>query len=246
MSNNNKSKSAPAKSNVAVIKSAPVPANQQPRDYMEFDRFDELGGNLAWNYGYLCKLTDELEAALEEGKGVNSDLLRRGERELELRPSYEKKVARYQALVSYYERDELYDRVVEEDSGRERWQIKASVVSEQMALLIGSFPNAGPHSPEVFTKMLLEEVRARKPSAAHLEAACRALRRTKNFVVTIAEVLKAIDDAEGKWSGRNDAAGLDDPEDGGCGLFYILEALADIVEQIKARLKPPAPSREQK
>jgi hypothetical protein len=61
-------------------------------------------------------------------------------------------------------------------------------------LLLGAFPNAGPHAPEVYAPPLIEEIVAADPDAIRLEVAMRGLRRDKNFVPTIAEVLKAIEE----------------------------------------------------
>jgi hypothetical protein len=53
-------------------------------------------------------------------------------------------------MLQSHQRDELWD----DRDGR----INArKVVGEAMGLLIGSFPNTAPHSPKVYTAMLIEE-----------------------------------------------------------------------------------------
>jgi hypothetical protein len=42
----------------------------------------------------------------------------------------------------------------------EKWWLTRRAVAEQVALLVGSYPNALPHSPEVYTRMLVEEILA--------------------------------------------------------------------------------------
>jgi hypothetical protein len=70
-------------------------------------------------------------------------------------------------------------------------------IANHLALLLKSFPNAGKDNAEVFGRMLCEDVAAQQPTAGGLEAACRQLRRTCRFIPTIAEVLEALDKAEG-------------------------------------------------
>jgi hypothetical protein len=227
---NNKSKTIAAKNNntLAVIKSPrTVPATQEPPDYAEFDRFAELGQKLADQWRELGTLSDSIE------QQPACCLIAEAEHELERRPYFEKLAVRFQAFESYYSRDALRDLTIDEDTGEKQYQIKASVVSEQMALLIGSFPNAGPHSPEVFTKMLIVDVTANNPHPIVLEAACRLLRRTKNFLTTIAEVLKAIDEEGSRWCDRWEAASV---EEGFYGLACAFDDLASVVAHAKKKL----------
>jgi len=77
-----------------------------------------------------------------------------------------------------------------------RGHLRHDVICRQVALLLGAFPNAGPHAPETYTPLLIEEIVAADPDAIRLEAAMRRLRREKTFVPTIAEVLKAIAEVE--------------------------------------------------
>ncbi len=72
------------------------------------------------------------------------------------------------------------------------WRLKRRVISEQVAALIGSFPNCGPHNPQTYAGMLTNEIAAADPDAITLEATCRIVRRTKNFAPTIAEVLEIL------------------------------------------------------
>ena len=63
------------------------------------------------------------------------------------------------------------------------------LIRKAIATLLGSFPNAAPGDPKVYTAMLLEEVNAADPSYEVLESACRKIRRTSKFVPAVAEVL---------------------------------------------------------
>ena len=89
----------------------------------------------------------------------------------------------------WYSRDELFD-------GERKF------VSDQVALLLGSFPNAVPHSPEVYTRMLIEEICNAKPHPCELESACRRIRRTMKFPPSSAEVLEVLEEEGSQWIGR--------------------------------------------
>jgi hypothetical protein len=60
---------------------------------------------------------------------------------------------------------------------------------------IGAYPNAGPHSPEIYIPRIIEEIVAAEPCAIALEAACRRLVRTCKFPPTVVEVLEALREA---------------------------------------------------
>jgi hypothetical protein len=69
-------------------------------------------------------------------------------------------------------------------------------IATQTALLLKSFPNAGKDNAEIFGRTLCQDVGSQAPTTGGLEAACRKLRRTCNFIPTIAEVLAALAEAE--------------------------------------------------
>jgi hypothetical protein len=101
-------------------------------------------------------------------------------------------------------------------------QITRRVVAEEVAMLIGSFPNANPTSPKVYVRMLIEEIMAANPSFVALEGTCRELRRTKTFAPTIAEVLEVLRKQEECWSEQHG---------------YILD-LEDYLEEPASKLAP--------
>lgn len=73
-------------------------------------------------------------------------------------------------------------------------------MAERLAMLVGSFPNAGPHSPEIFASMMVAYVAAEEPSMMVLESACRQLVETQKFVPAISEVLEAIREQQRVWN----------------------------------------------
>lgn len=77
-------------------------------------------------------------------------------------------------------------------------------IAEHLALTIGAFPNAKPANPEVFGRMLVEEVKASRPSIGALEAACRLVRRTQRFCPAIAEVIRTLELVENDLRDRVD------------------------------------------
>jgi hypothetical protein len=84
--------------------------------------------------------------------------------------------------------------------------IKKSVVSKRLSILIGSFPNAVPHSAEAYTRMLVEEVAAfDELDTIILESICREIARTHKFSPSISEVLKVLGDHNECWDNRYSA-----------------------------------------
>jgi hypothetical protein len=173
-----------------------VPAKPARRSLADFDKWLALGRELDdWCEKYWDLLPrlqkDELYweeyPADEDGDSIKmqwrpSQLagywLHKGRREELIA-----QVAKFDAGWALYNGDELY-----EADGHIRHQ----VICEKVAALLGAYPNAVPHSPEVFVPRLIEEIAAADPSAVQLEAACRRLVRTCTFLPTVAEVLKAL------------------------------------------------------
>src|SRR5262245_30453033 len=98
---------------------------------------------------------------------------------------------RFEIGFRYFERAELYAGDYDE--------LKRHVVAQHIAILLGAYPNAGPHNPEIYTRVLVEDVHAAKPSASALEATCRKLRRTSKFVPTVAELLAVLAEEKERW-----------------------------------------------
>jgi hypothetical protein len=76
-------------------------------------------------------------------------------------------------------------------------QITRRYVSEQVALLVGSFINAAA-ATEVFTSRLILGIEAENPTAIVLEATCRELILAKPFVPAINEVIEELV-CQGDW-----------------------------------------------
>jgi vacuolar-type H+-ATPase subunit I/STV1 len=102
-----------------------------------------------------------------------------------------KRIERFEGACREFNPDEAYD---------EDYQITKAQVSKHVSLLVGSFPNANPADPEVYTKMLIEEIMAAEPSVVSLESACRSIRRSAKFLPTISEVLEALKEESKTWT----------------------------------------------
>jgi hypothetical protein len=179
---------------LTVVSPPPPPATPAPRAYADFDKWLALGNELEAIYERFGELVSELDTdtpytaevdgrtiPLGSPRGSANRLLREWSRD-----KLAAAVAKFIEGDKFYDRDELYD--TKDDS---KWGLARSVIAEQVAILVGSFPNA-PQAPTVFTPMLIEEIAAAGPHAVKLEAACRWLRRNCTFVPSVGEVLKAL------------------------------------------------------
>ncbi|MGX1323854.1 hypothetical protein AB7M17_007307 [Bradyrhizobium sp. USDA 377] len=78
-----------------------------------------------------------------------------------------------------------------EVSGLQR-RAEPQEIKRHLQILIGSFPNSTKQDLAIYGVALLEDVVAERPAVSALSNACRHLRRRKNFVPTIAEVLTEL------------------------------------------------------
>jgi hypothetical protein len=176
-------KAMPLKAGVPMVKSPKVPAVKAKVAYRVFDDVEHLADVIVRRFVGLEK--SDPDAA-------------------EWMPMLQQ----FFDAVEYFERDQLYEQTKDlrrRTVGRTEHNTYATplsrrVVSEQVSLLIGGFPNTGSvGSPEVYTKMLVEEIIVANPSAMALESVCRQLRRTKTFLPAIAEVLEVLGYRQSFW-----------------------------------------------
>jgi hypothetical protein len=88
--------------------------------------------------------------------------------------------------------------------GENIYEPSRNYIAKRLSLLVGSFPTMSPHSPKVYTAMLLSRVMVKHPSCMVLESACNELVDTFKFSMapTIAELLALIDKHEKLWDER--------------------------------------------
>jgi len=77
-----------------------------------------------------------------------------------------------------------------------------SEVARMITILLGSFPSAKIPEPEIFARLLIEDVMALEPSFVELESTCRELRKTKKFMPTISEVIEEFEKQQELWDKR--------------------------------------------
>lgn len=74
-------------------------------------------------------------------------------------------------------------------------------ISQHLALLIGAFPTPVQASdPAVYSRMMVEDCVAARPSRLAIESACTKLRRTLKWPPAISEVLEMLADEQRFWS----------------------------------------------
>jgi hypothetical protein len=187
---NKQNKSMPLVSNVPVVKSAALPTKPPPVQWKDFDQFvataDELVefdralGHDSRNPNEARHASGDLEDCLEWCKGL---------------------VAECNEAMGRFDPSANYPSPDSDDDGD--CNLKKSVVSKRLGVLIGSFPNAVPHSPEVYMKMLVEEVAAFPGlDTIILESACREIARTCKFAPSLSEVLEVLKKHYERWGKR--------------------------------------------
>ena len=82
--------------------------------------------------------------------------------------------------------------VATEDSDRPVY----SEVAKMITILMGSFPTSKIPEPEIFVRVLMDDVMALEPSFVEMESTCRHLRKTKKFMPSISEVIEDTGGAE--------------------------------------------------
>jgi hypothetical protein len=182
-----KKKTAALKTGEIAVRSAKLPALPEPvrfRDFIEFeiaaDELDEYFRDLRL-YLKADKDDPRMAADIEEEAGYCAELR-----------------ARVQAGFERFDRRHLYD---EDDES-----LSHAYVAQRIGVLVGSFPNANPGSPDVFMKMLVEHVAAiGSLTDVALESACREIVEESKFLPVISEVVKTIKRHAQEWWGRRKA-----------------------------------------
>ena len=73
-----------------------------------------------------------------------------------------------------------------------------------IAVLMGSFPTSKIPEPEIFVRVLMDDVMALDPSFVEMEATCRHLRKTKKFMPSVSEVIETLEEQKKLWDRRSD------------------------------------------
>jgi hypothetical protein len=220
-------------SNIAVVNNNDtVPAPAPAPDYADFDDFRARARFIGRDWKVLNDTNEALELALEkyEQHNVWEDLQKGLDAVARcgVGANIKAEFIRWEAArTQIFDPDSLYDTIMRD--GHERTRLKRRVVEDQVALLIGSFPNGQPHTPAIYSAMLITEILATDPSAIDLEAACRTIRRTKSFLPSIKEALEVLAQMEEEWPVMPDEA-----DDFDWAVGEIKEKIADIRTKLKA------------
>ena len=73
-----------------------------------------------------------------------------------------------------------------------------------IAILMGSFPTSKIPEPEIFVRVLMDDVMALDPSFVEMESTCRELRKTKKFMPSVSEVIEELEEQKKLWDRRSD------------------------------------------
>jgi hypothetical protein len=90
-----------------------------------------------------------------------------------------------------------------EDPDDDESELSQAYIAKRITVMVASFPNANPSSPEGYMQMLVEHVSAIEDlTEVELEGACREIVETQKFAPAISEVLEVINKHTDKWSTR--------------------------------------------
>jgi hypothetical protein len=209
-------------SNVVPVKSgAPTP---QKLPYPSFDHFVADAVELGERYAYLW---DMLKRARKGAASDHAGALKLLDR---IGRNFETSAGRFQEMA------ERCARYVElfcggEDASDDPIRYRQEV-AKQVALLIGAYPNGNPADPEIFVRMLIDDIVAAGPTFVVLQAACHKVRRSSRFLPTIAELLEAIEEAEDEWTPRF------------CAIHVGIDQVRENAEKLRAEVTAEVEKRE--
>jgi hypothetical protein len=187
---------------VAVRKSARLPALQEAeaeaKAFKAFNKFVETLDELVEYHERLEEIAHELDVAHLAGKPDEIPSADRFKRDKAwLRDDLDRCREGFRRFDQDGDDDARYD---------EEGSITFQHASVRLGMLVGSYANAKPGSPEVFGKMLVLHVLAVEPMVCELESACRALvLREKPFAPETTEIVAAVRSEKPKWLKRRHA-----------------------------------------
>jgi len=113
----------------------------------------------------------------------------------------ENQVAKCKAGLERFNRRENLDDPDDDES-----ELSQAYIAKRLTLMVASFPNANPSSPEGYLQMLVEHVSAIEGlNEFELESACREIVETQKFAPAISEMLESIDKHAALWRERRHA-----------------------------------------
>jgi hypothetical protein len=223
-------KTAALKSSVPAVKrSAPLPS-VRARAYRDFDDWAGMGDLLQETFNAWDRYDDgdfdrlslaETRAALELAESYAAAA--RGQ-------YIAAKVKEFEEGWPLYQRDELYEECPLSPNLlniHSEYVLTRRVVGEQLAVMLATI-NQKPQHPKLYSRLMVEEIIAAKPSAVALESTTREIRRTMTFLPSAPEVLKVLRKEMERWSCRS--------EFGKDTLDYYRKIFDRRVSELKAKL----------
>jgi len=170
-----------AKNAGALVKSKPPKWRDFNRFVADFDRlkeyYDELNDNRFGRAEFPWHSTDFDEEDAE---------------------NCQKLVAGCKANLERFDRRDNYDDPNDDES-----PLSQEHIAKRITVMVASFPNANPSSPEGYMQMLIEHVSAVEGlTEVALESACREIVETQKFTPAISEVMPIVNEHVEQWSGR--------------------------------------------
>jgi hypothetical protein len=190
-----------------------LPTLWADRGYADFNDMEELGDKLLSQATRLQNMTDQLEEAIGNYRLTQKHIdhveaMLADERRWGAREEFEE----YQQMRAHWERGELYQRLKKPKHDHRgvlvNHVIRAEVVGCHVAGILAycEFKPASEEAGEIFTAIMIEDIRAARPSASALESTCREIRRLDKFIrctPKLPEVRALLEKHEQAWSDRH-------------------------------------------
>jgi hypothetical protein len=159
-----------------------------PRGLKVFNEFVEEADSLIPHYKWL----EAIEAEIGRGATTLPPLA-----EVERARPNENRLRELRAEFDRYDGDE-------DDPRYENGYLSTKYVVERLGVLIGSYANARPGSPEIFSHTMVEHVIANDPTPCSLETTCRKLieRENKPYTPETCEVVAMLKRENELWYKR--------------------------------------------
>jgi hypothetical protein len=181
------------------------------RGYADFDDFEELGNTLSREGTRLRNMTYQLEEAIGNYKLTQKhidhvDAILADEGRWASREYFEE----YKQMWAHWERREQYEKLRKPKYDHRgvlvNEVIKAERVALQVAAMFAPYNREDDEAGQIRAIVMIEDIRAARPSASALESTCREIRHTPKFIKyppQIPEVRELLEKHGQAWSDRH-------------------------------------------
>jgi hypothetical protein len=197
---------------MAVVKSAKLPARKsQVPDLRPFNAFIAKCDDVMESYN---ELADALRNP-DPGEHVAGHI------ENDRDDYYKQNIAECREGLALFDRQDRYDGD----------DLAEDFVADRLGAMISAIPNANPHAPEGYSRMLVANILAFEGlDALVLESSCREIEQTAKFTPAIPELLAALKKHAALWTQRRMAInGLE----GRC--IHVIAALLEAETKARER-----------